>query len=140
MEIKTLYRPVGLKEMELIAESNYKSFPPRLAWQPVFYPVLNQDYAEQIAKEWNTPDEFSGFCGIITAFDVNSDFLQKYEVQNVGSSIHNELWIPAEELEEFNANIINGIKIVNVFFGKNYKPSLSQELNTKLESVVNESN
>lgn len=140
MKIKTLYRPVGLKEMELIAENNYKSFPPRLAWQPIFYPVLNQDYAEQIAKEWNTPDEFSGFCGIITAFDVNSDFLKKYEVQNVGSAIHNELWIPAEELQEFNANIINEIKIVNVFFGKNYKPSLNQELNSKLENAANESN
>ncbi len=76
MKTTKLYRPVGLKEMELITESDFKSFPPRLDWQPIFYPVMNQEYAEQIAKEWNTPDEFSGYCGIVTAFDVNSDYLQ----------------------------------------------------------------
>jgi hypothetical protein len=128
-----LYRPVGLKEMELIAENNYKSFPPRLEWQPIFYPVLNQEYAEQIAKEWNAPDEFSGFCGIVTSFDINQDFVEKYEIQNVGGKIHNELWIPSEELEAFNFNIINEIKIVNAFFGENFKFSLNHELNKKLE-------
>ena len=128
----TLFRPVGLKEMELIAESNFKKFPPRLDWQPIFYPVLNQQYAEQIALEWNTVDEFSGFCGIVTAFDVNSNYVNKFEIQNVGNKIHNELWIPSEELEEFNKNIIGKIKISNAFFGNNYKESQIDELNTYL--------
>ena len=73
MKTIRLFRPVGLKEMELIAESGFNAFPPRLAWQPIFYPVMNQQYAEQIALEWNTNDEFSGFTGIVTAFEVNED-------------------------------------------------------------------
>lgn len=113
----TLYRPVGLKELELIADAEWKSFPPRLNWQPIFYPVLNQAYAEQIAFEWNTKDEFSGYCGIVTAFELNAEHYKKYKVQNVGGEIHNELWVPAEELDIFNANIVGKIKVMKVFFG-----------------------
>ncbi|WP_276379648.1 ADP-ribosylation/crystallin J1 [Flavobacterium sp. H4147] len=134
METIRLYRPVGLKEMELIAELDYNAFPPRLEWQPIFYPVTNQQYADQIAFEWNTVDEFSGFIGIVTAFDVNSDFLKKYEIQNVGDKNHNELWIPSEELIDFNANIVNGIEIVNVHFTDRSLVSENKELNEKLDS------
>lgn len=116
METTKLYRPVGLKEIELIAETGYKLFPPRLDWQPIFYPVTNQKYAEQIALEWNTVDEFSGFIGIVTAFEVKTAFLEKYEVQNVGDKNHNELWIPSEELGDFNSNIVGEIELVNVYF------------------------
>ena len=133
MKAKTLYRPVGLREMELIAESNYRKFPPRLEWQPIFYPVLNQQYAEQIANEWNTPDEFSGFCGIVTAFEVDEKYLQQFKIQNVGDKSHNELWIPSEELPEFNQNIIGTIEIVNVYFGEGFKLSSDSELNNKIE-------
>jgi hypothetical protein len=45
----TLYRPVGQKEMEIIAVSGFRCFPPRLDWQPIFYPVLNEEYASFIA-------------------------------------------------------------------------------------------
>ncbi|WP_417939204.1 ADP-ribosylation/crystallin J1 [Flavobacterium sp. RS13.1] len=134
MKTTRLYRPVGLKEMELIAELEYNAFPPRLDWQPIFYPVTNQQYADQIAFEWNTVDEFSGFIGIVTAFDVNSSFLEKYEVQNVGDKNHNELWIPSEELIDFNANIVNGIEIVNVHFTDRSVLSEDKKLNEKLES------
>ncbi len=134
MKTITLYRPVGLKEMELIAQSNYSLFPPRLEWQPVFYPVMNQQYAEQIAKEWNTPDEFSGYCGVVTSFDVDKEYLQQFEIQNVGDKTHNELWIPSDELTNFNKNIVDKIKIVNAFFGENYKQSSNLELNTILNN------
>lgn len=134
METTRLYRPVGLKEMELIAELGYNAFPPRLEWQPIFYPVTNQPYADQIAFEWNTVDEFSGFIGIVTAFEVNSDFLKKYEIQNVGDKNHNELWIPSEDLNDFNANIIDGINIINVHFTDRSFASENKELNEKLDS------
>jgi hypothetical protein len=134
----TLYRPVGQREMELIAESNYKCFPPRLYWQPIFYPVLNQEYAEHIAFEWNTKDEFSGYCGIVTAFDVNDDFLSNYQIQNVGGTIHNEYWILAEDLDAFNNSIVGGIKVVNLFFGEGYKPSSNDQLNNYLNQIKNE--
>jgi len=116
----TLYRPIGLKELQLIIDLNFKAFPPRLEWQPIFYPVLNQEYAEQIAEKWNTKDEFSGYCGIVTRFDLPTDFLQKYEVHNVGGFIHNELWVPSENLNEFNSQIIGQIKIVKVFIGTSF--------------------
>ena len=115
-----LFRPVGIKELEKILLLNAKAFPPRLAWQPIFYPVLNEQYAVQIAYEWNTPDEFSGFCGFVVSFDVNDVFIKKYAVQNVGDIIHNELWIPSEELAEMNENIENHILLTKVFYGEKY--------------------
>ena len=122
MKLITLYRPVGQKELDLINESGYKRFPPRLNWQPIFYPVMNQQYAEEIALKWNTEDEFSGYAGYVTAFDLPEDYVTGFPIQNVGGDIHNELWIPAEQLEEFNDNIIGKIRIVKSFFGKKYKP------------------
>ncbi|GAB2841081.1 ADP-ribosylation/crystallin J1 [Ferruginibacter profundus] len=123
MKLITLYRPVGQKELELIKESGYKKFPPRLDWQPIFYPVMNQAYAEQIALEWNTKDAFSGYAGYVTAFDLPEDYLRQFAVQNVGGEIHNELWVPAEQLEAFNNNIIGEIRLVQSFFGEKFKQS-----------------
>lgn len=121
MKLVTLYRPVGQKEFDLIKEAGFKKFPPRLEWQPIFYPVMNQEYAEQIANRWNTEDEFSGYAGYMLAFDLPEKYVQRYPVQNVGGEIHNELWVPAEALEDFNDNIIGEIRLVNSFFGEKYK-------------------
>jgi hypothetical protein len=121
MKLITLYRPVGQKEFDLIKESGNKKFPPRLDWQPIFYPVMNQAYAEQIALEWNTKDEFSGYAGYVLAFNLPEDYLQQFPVQNVGGEIHNELWIPAEQLEEFNSKIIGEISVVKSFYGEKFK-------------------
>lgn len=115
MKKVTLYRPVGQTELELIIASGKKKFPPRLAWQPIFYPVLNQQYAEQIALEWNTEDEFSGFAGHVLAFDLPEEYTQQFPVQNVGGDIHNELWVLAEQLEEFNDKIIGEIRLIKSF-------------------------
>jgi hypothetical protein len=121
MKLTTLYRPVGQTELDLIKETGNKKFPPRLEWQPIFYPVMNQAYAEQIALEWNTNDEFSGFVGHVTASDLPEDYLTKFEVQNVGGEIHNELWVMAEQLEEFNSMIVGEIKLVKTYYGEKYK-------------------
>ncbi len=48
-----LYRPIGTKELNFIRETGYRAFPPRLPEQPVFYPVLNERYAMEIASKWN---------------------------------------------------------------------------------------
>jgi hypothetical protein len=121
MKTITLYRPVGQKELDLIKDSGYKKFPPRLEWQPIFYPVMNEAYAAQIALEWNTKDEFSGYAGYVTAFDLPEDYLKQFPIQNVGGEMHNELWIPAEQLEEFNNQILGKIRLVNSFYGDKYK-------------------
>lgn len=132
----TLYRPVGLTEFELIHTSGMKNFPPRLDWQPIFYPVLNQEYAEQIARDWNTKDEFSGYSGFVMAFDLSSEYLSKYEVQNVGGDIHNELWIPSEELEDFNNQIIGEIRIVRAFLGDQFTMPENIEIMKLIENII----
>lgn len=115
-----LYRPVGLKEMELILNADAKAFPPRLEWQPIFYPVMNFEYAAEIATQWNTIDEASGFCGIVTVFNLSTAYLQEFEVQNVGYTHHNELWVPADQLAEFNSHIVGIIRIDAIYYGANY--------------------
>ncbi|MCL2670882.1 MAG: hypothetical protein FWF10_02470 [Clostridiales bacterium] len=110
-----LYRPVGQKELDLIAKSGYRAFPPRLDWQPIFYPVLNREYAAQIAREWNAKDAFSGYVGYVLEFEVRDAYLQQFEVHTVGTSCHREYWILSESLPEFNENIIGKIKVVRKF-------------------------
>jgi len=111
-ELITLYRPVGPKELKLIKDSGWKRFPPRLPEQPIFYPVMNEDYAIQIAKDWNVQASGEGH---VTKFNLKSDYLRKFAIQNVGGEMHNELWVPAEELEEFNDNIVGLIEVTKSF-------------------------
>ncbi len=117
-EVTTLYRPVGTAELELIRQSGWREFPPRLPFQPIFYPVLERSYAEQIARDWNTKDEASGFAGYVTQFQVRTAFLRAYDVKVAGASRHTEYWIPAEDLPEFNRNIAGSIKVVAEFHGQ----------------------
>lgn len=107
-----LFRPVGPKELGLIEQSGWTKFPPRLPEQPIFYPVMNEEYAIQIARDWNVHASCSGF---VTKFAVRTEYVSKFEVQNVGGEIHNELWVPAEELEEFNSNIVGQIEVIKEF-------------------------
>jgi hypothetical protein len=109
-----LYRPVGPDELKLIVDSGNRLFPPRLPEQPIFYPVLNEEYAVQIAREWNAKDPKKK-AGYVTRFRVRSAFLSGYEVQTVGGKIHQEYWIPAGDLEEFNKNIVGRIEVIAEF-------------------------
>src|ERR1043165_9195812 len=108
-ETITLYRPVRPKELALIAVSGYHEFPPRLPEQPIFYPVLNEEYARQIAREWNVSASGAGY---VTRFAVRTEFLTKFRIQTVGTTVHQELWIPAEDLAEMNRNIVGLIEVV----------------------------
>lgn len=116
-ETVTLFRPVGSDELKLIAESGFKSFPPRLPEQPIFYPVLNEDYASQIARDWNARFN-SDKVGFVTRFRVRKIFLNNYERKVVGGNVHEEYWIPAEDLNEFNENIVGKIEIIAEFKGE----------------------
>lgn len=110
--VTTLYRPVGPLELKLIEDSGWKAFPPRLPDQPIFYPVTNEPYAIQIARDWNVKASGSGY---VTRFDVATDYLTKFPIQTVGGSQHTELWVPAEELAEFNQHIIGLIEVIHRF-------------------------
>ena len=118
LETIILYRPVGPKELALIAGSGYREFPPRLPEQPIFYPVLNEDYARQIARDWNVKDSGVGY---VTKFAVRTEFLARYEQRQVGAGVHRELWIPAEDLAEMNRNMVGLIEVI-----AEYKPETKQ--------------
>ncbi len=111
----TLFRPVGPQELALIKASGYQEFPPRLPEQPIFYPVLNEEYAVQIARNWNAANADTGNKGYVTRFQVQADFLSRYCVQVVGGSMHQEYWIPAEDLPDFNRNIVGSIEVITEF-------------------------
>jgi len=108
----TLYRPVGPEELELIEISGWTKFPPRLPEQPIFYPVMNEIYAIQIARTWNVRDSGVGF---VTRFEVDAAFAQRYQIHTVGASVHAELWVPAEELEDFNRHIVGAIEVIGEY-------------------------
>jgi hypothetical protein len=111
-ETTLLYRPVNQKELDLIAASNWRSFPPRLPEQPIFYPVLNEEYAVQISRDWNVT--YYG-VGYVVRFAVDTAYLAQFAVQNVGDIQHDELWVPAEQLAEFNQHIVGPIEVTATF-------------------------
>ncbi len=107
-----MYRPVNQAELDLIAASGWRAFPPRLPEQPIFYPVLNEAYAVQISRDWNVP--YYG-VGYVVRFPVDNTYLAQFAIQNVGEAHHNELWVPAEQLAEFNAHITSLIEVIHTF-------------------------
>jgi len=110
----TMYRPVGKNELALIEESHFTAYPPRLPDQPIFYPVLNEGYARQIAKTWNSRlnDDKEGY---VTRFKVKKSVSDKYQPEIVGGKEHEEIWVPAEELADFNAAIVDKIEVIAKF-------------------------
>jgi hypothetical protein len=108
----TLWRPVGPTELELIRQTGMRAFPPRLPEQPIFYPVLSEEYAVKIARDWNVPAAGSGY---VTRFEVHRVFLSRYEARQAGGQAHLEYWIPAEELDRFNAAIVGLIRVTHRF-------------------------
>jgi hypothetical protein len=104
-----LWRPIGPKELELIRQSGMRAFPPRLPEQPIFYPVLSEEYARTIARDWNVPASGKGY---VTRFLVSKRFLDRYQVRQAGGRQHLEYWIPAADLTAFNAALIGEIEIV----------------------------
>ena len=98
--------------MALVEASGWTRWPARLPDQPIFYPVLNEDYAIKIARDWNVPASGAGF---VTRFEVRRDFLDRYDVQVAGGRAHQEYWIPAEDLDAFNGAIVGLIEVTARF-------------------------
>ncbi|HSL46103.1 MAG TPA: tetratricopeptide repeat protein [Anaerolineales bacterium] len=114
-----LYRPVGLQELEMIYDNGMKAFPARLPQQPIFYPVLQLEYARQTASDWNARN--GQLAGYVTQFKVEAEYIRQFEEHTVGESQYQELWIPAEEIEEFNRYIMGHIKVVEAHFGDGFQ-------------------
>lgn len=112
MATVTLFRPTGQAELDLVAESGYRRWPPRLPEQPIFYPVTNEQYAIEIAQGWNVKD---GGVGYVTRFEVDATFMSRYPIQTVGGSRHTEWWVPAEDLEDLNRHIVGLIEVIGEY-------------------------
>ena len=112
MNTITLYRPTGPVELDLVRQSGFRRWPPRLPEQPIFYPVTNEQYAIEIASQWNIKDSKIGY---VTRFQVRADFISQYAIQKVGGAHHTEWWIPAEELEMLNDNIVGFIEVIGEY-------------------------
>jgi len=108
----TLWRPVGPKEFALIEAAGMRAFPPRLPEQPIFYPVLTEDYAVRIARDWNVPASGRGH---VLRFEVLRGFIDRYDVHEAGGRAHLEYWIPSEDLADFKAAIVGPIVLVKTF-------------------------
>lgn len=113
-----LFRPTGLEELKLIFDSGMKAFPPRLPEQPIFYPVLNKEYAVQIARDWNAKPSHPSRIGFVLEFQIEDEYISQFKRQVVGGQQHEELWIPAEELENFNQNIQGKVQVIDVYKGE----------------------
>lgn len=111
IETVTMYRPTGKRELQLVIDSGYKKWPPRLPEQPIFYPVTNEQYAIEV-NNWNVKMDGLGY---VTKFNVNKSFAEKYAIETVGANHHTEWWIPAKDLEELNENIVGLIEVIGEF-------------------------
>ncbi|GAA3030168.1 hypothetical protein [Actinokineospora globicatena] len=107
-----LWRPTGPEELDLVRQADWRAWPPRRPDQPIFYPVLNEDYAIKIARDWNVPHHGVGY---VTRFHVDTDYLQRYPVQQAGGRTILELWVPAADLAEFNTHLVGPIELVHEF-------------------------
>ncbi|MFD0481410.1 hypothetical protein ACFQ46_02290 [Kineococcus sp. GCM10028916] len=111
-ETVLLWRPTGPEELALVEASGWQRWPARLPEQPIFYPVLNEEYATKIARDWNVPHSGVGY---VTRFRVRKDFLDAYPVQQAGGRTILEYWIPAEDLEALNDHIVGLIEVVSEY-------------------------
>lgn len=111
-ETVVLWRPTGPEELALVEESGWRRWPPRLPEQPIFYPVLNEEYATKIARDWNVAHSGVGY---VTRFRVRKDFLDAYPVEQAGGRTILEYWIPAEDLEAFNDHVVGLIEVVSEY-------------------------
>ena len=111
----TLFRRVGQKEYDLLEAKDFSEWPPRRPEQPIFYPVTNEAYAVQIARDWNTKDASNGKVGYVTRFEVDTAYLEQFPIEKVGGTEHTEYWIPAEQLAEFNTKIVGKIEVIRKF-------------------------
>ena len=128
-----LYRPLGLRELQLLRQTGFRAWPARLPHQPTFYPVLTFEYACSIARDWNTKDEASGFVGFVSRFTLDDDFAARYPVKRVGGRADNELWVPADELPAFNQHIRGSIEIVAAFAGPRFEGTLDPTTHLPVE-------
>ncbi len=56
--------------------------------------------------------------GFVTRFAVDAAYAAKFQRGIVGGREHEELWVPAEELDEFNSHLVGKIEVISHFKGE----------------------
>ncbi len=112
VETVTMYRATGPKELAPVQQRGFRRWPPRSPEQPIFYPVTSEQYAKEIAVSWNT--QGSGL-GYVTRFRVKKKFMDRFKIEQVGAAHHTEWWVPADQLEELNDNIVGLIEVIGEY-------------------------
>ena len=107
-----LFRPTGYRELELVENTGWRRWPPRLPDQPIFYPVTTFAYAEKIARDWNSVLPAPNNQGFVLRFKIDEATTARYPRQLAGGRDHEELWVPASDLDVFNDGIIGLIEVV----------------------------
>ena len=82
---------------------------------PLVYSVLNRAPAQlrpPRTGDWNSTREDAEFSDYVTRFEIDHEFAARYDVELAGGEAHQELWVPAEELAEFNRHIVGKIEVV----------------------------
>lgn len=124
-----LHRPTGLEELLLIFATGMRAFPPRLPEQPIFYPVLTEAYASQLARDWNATS--GSLAGYVTRFALDDTFASSFPVRTVGSHAHQELWVPADRLTDLNQHIAGRIEVVAAAFGPGFRGTIPRRFSLK---------
>lgn len=110
-----LFRPTGAEELILVEDSGWRAWPPRLPDQPIFYPVLSFEFTEKIARDWNSNRAAPDNLGYVTRFEIDQVTADRYSVRDAGGQQHRELWVPADDLGNFNRGIVGLIEIVAAY-------------------------
>gem|GEM_PF-315167 len=131
-----LYRPVGLQEVESIYDSGMKAFPARLPKQPIFYPVLQLEYARQIASNWNA--ESGESAGYVTQFNIEDKYIKKFEKHAVRGTQYQEFWIQADDMEKFNKHIVGHIKVLEAHFGDAFQGFIPEKFALQGKNAVDQ--
>ncbi len=64
----------------------------------------------------------------MTRFEIGDDYAAKFDVQTVGTrGRHDELWVPAGELGEFNRQILGKIEVVASFVGPDFRGQINEK-------------
>ncbi len=107
-----LWRPIGEQELGKIEASGMRAFPVTTRHEPIFFPVHSFEYADKIARSWNSVEEDYQFLKFIVMFSLTDKFLARYATQSACEGRYVEYWIPPEDLDEVNENIIGQIEVV----------------------------
>lgn len=106
----TLWHPAGPDEIDHIRASGWRQWPPVPHERLYFYPILNESFAISGARHWNSLG--TGVKYVLRLY-TETDFIRRYSTRSFGGSAAPMLWVPVEDMHEFNAHIVGLIEVVH---------------------------